>query len=399
MTDLDLTDLDTFANGFPHAAFATHRAEAPVWWHAPTRHTPGGVGFWSVASHAATLTVLRDADTFSSEHGGTMLQDVPASGLVLNMMDDPRHHRIRRLVNKGLTPRVIALLADELARRTRTLLDALPDGESVDFLGAVAAEIPMQTICAMLDVAEQFVAIGLGDAEHRADRLHRDLGRHRAQEVDALAVGQRVEQRPCPAGEFVRKQGDHAGREALVDQTTDPVVPRIVHHVEHEPGRGDVLEHRPAVLGRERVRVAQHGQRRGVRRHRPESDPAGRVPGRGVPPHGRLGAVRRERGMRETVREGVEIGQVEIGHGHEEPPYARQWVDGSVSDRLMGQSVRVPYCAGVRGPTPAPAATPAPARRRHRVDRDRHRCRARRGPRVPVRMSLSEVGARVGGAA
>ena len=170
MTDLDLTDLDTFANGFPHAAFATHRAEAPVWWHAPTRHTPGGVGFWSVASHATTLTVLRDADTFSSEHGGTMLQDVPASGLVLNMMDDPRHHRIRRLVNKGLTPRVIALLADELARRTRALLDALPDGESVDFLGAVAAEIPMQTICAMLGVPETDRHELFGYVEHVFDQ-------------------------------------------------------------------------------------------------------------------------------------------------------------------------------------------------------------------------------------
>lgn len=170
MSEIDLSDLDTFANGFPHAAFATHRARAPVWWHAPTKHTPDGVGFWSVASHAATLTVLRDADTFSSERGGTMLQDVPASGVVLNMMDDPRHARIRRLVNKGLTPRVIALLADELARRTRGLLEALPDGGSVDFLSAVAAEIPMQTICAMLGVPESDRHELFGYVEHVFDQ-------------------------------------------------------------------------------------------------------------------------------------------------------------------------------------------------------------------------------------
>ena len=28
---IDLTDLDRFADGFPHAMFTTLRAEAPVW--------------------------------------------------------------------------------------------------------------------------------------------------------------------------------------------------------------------------------------------------------------------------------------------------------------------------------------------------------------------------------
>jgi hypothetical protein len=40
MEGVDLTDLDNFADGFPHHLFATHRHEAPVWWHEPTAHTP-----------------------------------------------------------------------------------------------------------------------------------------------------------------------------------------------------------------------------------------------------------------------------------------------------------------------------------------------------------------------
>lgn len=172
LAGVDLTDLDLFADGFPHEVFAAHRRDAPVWWHAPTRHTPGGVGFWSVASYAGTLDVLRDADTFSSEHGGTILADSPASGLVVNMMDDPRHNRIRRLVNKGLTPRMVALLADDLARRTRLLCDAVPAGEPVDFLAAVAAELPMQTICSMLGVPEADRHELFGYIEHLFD--HRE---------------------------------------------------------------------------------------------------------------------------------------------------------------------------------------------------------------------------------
>ena len=36
-----LTDLDTFANGFPHGLFHRHREVAPVWWHEPTPHMRG----------------------------------------------------------------------------------------------------------------------------------------------------------------------------------------------------------------------------------------------------------------------------------------------------------------------------------------------------------------------
>ena len=55
LADVDLTDLDNFAHGFPHELFALHRREAPVWWHEPTAHTPDGEGFWSVATYAETL--------------------------------------------------------------------------------------------------------------------------------------------------------------------------------------------------------------------------------------------------------------------------------------------------------------------------------------------------------
>ena len=154
MLDVDLTDLDLFANGFPHDVFVRHRAEAPVWWHEPTEHTPDGRGFWSVATHAETMAVITDAETFSSERGGTLIQDLELAGAVLSMMDDPRHARIRRLVSSGLTPRTVGRLEDELRRRTITLLDALDTSAPVDFLVDVAAELPMQAICILLGVPE-----------------------------------------------------------------------------------------------------------------------------------------------------------------------------------------------------------------------------------------------------
>jgi cytochrome P450 len=156
----DLTDLDNFADGFPHALFEAHRREAPVYWHEPTEHTPDGEGFWSVATYAETLAVLRDPVTYSSvtggtrPYGGTLLQDLAIAGQVLNMMDDPRHAQVRRLVSSGLTPRMIARVEADLRARARRLLDAVEPGVPLDFLVEVAAELPMQMICILLGVPE-----------------------------------------------------------------------------------------------------------------------------------------------------------------------------------------------------------------------------------------------------
>ena len=160
LAGIDFTDLDNFANGFPHELFAVHRREAPVYWHEPTDNTPDGEGFWSVASYAETLAVLKDPVTFSSvtggerPFGGTLLQDLAIAGQVLNMMDDPRHSQIRRLVSSGLTPRMIGLVEDDLRARARRLLDAVVQGEPFDFLVDIAAELPMQMICILLGVPE-----------------------------------------------------------------------------------------------------------------------------------------------------------------------------------------------------------------------------------------------------
>jgi cytochrome P450 len=161
MTGIDLTDLDRFANGFPHELFAIHRRAAPVYWHEPTANTPDGEGFWSVATHAETLEVLRSPEVYSSErggdrpYGGTLIQDLPVAGRVLNMMDDPRHARIRALVSRGFTPRMIRRIEDDARRRVRAMLDDVKDGVPFDFVHDFAAELPMQMICLLLGIPEQ----------------------------------------------------------------------------------------------------------------------------------------------------------------------------------------------------------------------------------------------------
>ncbi|MGB2918756.1 MAG: cytochrome P450 [Mycobacterium sp.] len=160
LAQIDFTDLDNFADGFPHDLFALHRRVGPVYWHEPTENTPDGEGFWSVATHAETLAVFRDSQTYSSvtggarPFGGTLLQDLSIAGQLLNMMDDPRHADVRRLVSSGLTPRMIHRVEDDLRARARRLLDGVTPSSPFDFVTDVAAEVPMQMICILLGVPE-----------------------------------------------------------------------------------------------------------------------------------------------------------------------------------------------------------------------------------------------------
>jgi cytochrome P450 len=159
--DIDLCDLDRFAAGFPHETFRWLRDEAPCFWQRPTAHTPDGEGFWVVSRHADVLAVFLDPKTFSSvgggarKQGGTFLQDTPVAGLMLNMLDEPRHTRVRGLVNKGFTPRVIGRLEPELRRRARAIVDAVADAAECELVGDVARDLPLQAICMLLGVPQE----------------------------------------------------------------------------------------------------------------------------------------------------------------------------------------------------------------------------------------------------
>lgn len=163
LAGVDLVDLDRFASGFPHEVFRALRAQAPVWWHPPNPKAPGGEGFWVVSRHADVLAVLRDASRFSSEGGpgraggGTTLDDLPRGmgpGVMLNMIDPPRHDAIRLLVNKGFKPSTIAKLEGTLRERTRAILDEVLPRERFDFLRDVAAELPLQVTASLFGVPQ-----------------------------------------------------------------------------------------------------------------------------------------------------------------------------------------------------------------------------------------------------
>jgi cytochrome P450 len=132
-----------------------------VFWHEPTERTPDGEGFWVVSRWADVRAVQRDGATFSSdrgglrERGGTALKDERTAGLMLNQTDDPQHHRLRTIVNRGFTPSAVAALEAQIRTRVDDLLDRLTGDGSVEFVHGFARELPAEVICMVLGIRQE----------------------------------------------------------------------------------------------------------------------------------------------------------------------------------------------------------------------------------------------------
>jgi cytochrome P450 len=162
---IDLSDHDAFVEAVPHEAFAALREHDPVHWNPE----PDGPGFWAVTRYGDIRAVHRDVGTYSSEIGGTSLEDlepeyIEARKSMLDM-DPPRHDELRGLIARRFTPRAVGVWEEQVRTVTREVLDrALPMGE-FDFVAEIASEIPMQVFAEILGVPqdERRVIIEIGD--------------------------------------------------------------------------------------------------------------------------------------------------------------------------------------------------------------------------------------------
>ncbi|OBK24381.1 cytochrome [Mycobacterium asiaticum] len=157
---VDILSPDVYLEGVPHEQFALLRREAPVYFHAE----PGGRGFWAVTKHRDAHRVLRDADSFSSERGGTQIADLPREDMRVSPdhlanMDPPRHTRRRAIIGQAFTPqglrRVQAWVHAHVSTLIETLFDRLAAGENVDLITDFAAQLPVATILHMVGVPDQ----------------------------------------------------------------------------------------------------------------------------------------------------------------------------------------------------------------------------------------------------
>jgi cholest-4-en-3-one 26-monooxygenase len=159
LAEIDLTDLDVFATRMPHDWFDLLRREAPVWRHPETRDEEA---FWVVSTYDRITEVHRAGLVYSHQTGpgrngagGVSLSDSRPEmgpGTQMVMTDPPKHTQLRKLVNRGFTPRMVSRLEQTMRLRTDIIIDRVATRGTADFVVDVACELPLMAIADIVGV-------------------------------------------------------------------------------------------------------------------------------------------------------------------------------------------------------------------------------------------------------
>ena len=207
---IDLKNPDLYTEGVPHAFFDELRRSCPVY----RQDEEDGPGYWAVTRHADVVAVSRDSATFSSALGTTQIDEfdeetrLKQAAMLVNL-DPPEHTRLRRLVSRGFTPRMVRTLEGHIRDICNRVVDDLiergRDGAVVDFVPVAAAPLPLEVIAALLGAPGEDVGrlcdwsdrmIGFDDPEYGNTRADGELA---AAEIflyaDEIAAARRMEPR------------------------------------------------------------------------------------------------------------------------------------------------------------------------------------------------------------
>ena len=165
---INLSDLEFWALPLEQreAAFAALRRDRPfAFFEEPELpFIEKGPGYYAVVRHADVEAVSSQPKLFCSGEGATSIVNLPVEliefyGSMISM-DDPRHAKIRRIVSKAFTPKMLEALVDDVERITDKLLaDARAVAESgdgtFDLVKHVSSPLPLKVICQMMGIPEE----------------------------------------------------------------------------------------------------------------------------------------------------------------------------------------------------------------------------------------------------
>ena len=142
----------------PYPTYARLRSSAPVYRAA----LPDGRGVWLITRYEDVLAVLKDKRFVKDWRGALtpeQLAQVPPIPEVMkplsrNMLDTdpPDHERLRALVSKAFTPRLIERLRPRVQAISDGLLDAVQDRGEMDLIDDYAFPLPITVIAELLGV-------------------------------------------------------------------------------------------------------------------------------------------------------------------------------------------------------------------------------------------------------
>src|ERR1700736_5545143 len=168
--DVPLADIDFGMREFwqldddlRDGAFATLRRESPITFFDVPEFGgfAAGAGHWALTRFDDIHHANRHPEIFSSIPTSTSLNEMPAkiaefAGSMINL-DDPRPLRLRKIVNRAFTPKVVARIEDSVrdrARRIVTDMIANHRDAHADFVAQVSGLLPLQVICDMMGIPQ-----------------------------------------------------------------------------------------------------------------------------------------------------------------------------------------------------------------------------------------------------
>lgn len=118
------------------------RSHEPVHWSEKDQ-------LWVVTRFEDVVHVSKDQQTFTSSSGTR-----PNNPVRLPLIDEgePRHTHLRRLVNRGFTPSMVARLEVRFREITRETVDKVAGQGHCDFVEAVSAPLPLLLIAQMIGI-------------------------------------------------------------------------------------------------------------------------------------------------------------------------------------------------------------------------------------------------------
>ena len=138
---IDLFSVEMRRNPYP--AYDRMRSRAPVF-HLPV------LDVWMIFDFDGVKRALTDHAAFSSD-----LRHAPGSGNPgewFIFFDPPRHTKLRALIAKAFTPRVVANLEPRIRELSRELLDQVIERGEMDLVNDFAVPLPMRVIAELLGV-------------------------------------------------------------------------------------------------------------------------------------------------------------------------------------------------------------------------------------------------------
>jgi cytochrome P450 len=161
--DINLTDWEFWRRPLEerHEAFKALRwAPDLIRYEEPeTVVAPQGPGYYAVTRYADVVEASRRPQDFCSGRGAISIPDVPGElneffGSMISM-DDPRHAKIRRIVSRAFSPRMIRRLDDRVEAVASGLVSAVKTDATGDFVEDVAARLPLKIICDLMGIGAE----------------------------------------------------------------------------------------------------------------------------------------------------------------------------------------------------------------------------------------------------